>query len=101
MAWYMLVVRPPPTADKAQHMADIIAGRVSTEWLAEFDADGYAGRGLIRTTPDRSQAMRFPTFEAVIECWKTQSTAVPLRDDGLPNRPLTAHTVRPIEADDT
>ncbi|HTB46264.1 MAG TPA: hypothetical protein VK741_21765 [Acetobacteraceae bacterium] len=89
-----------PTFDKAAHYTALLTGRVTLRWLKAFDPDAYGGRGFIDTTPDRAQAMRFPSFEAAMECWRTQSRVKPLRDDGQPNRPLTAHTVQPVEVVD-
>jgi hypothetical protein len=65
------------------------------EWLSFFDVDaGDAYRsGLADCSPDPARALRFPTIEAATACWQQQSTRIPLRLDGLPNRPLTAFTV--------
>jgi hypothetical protein len=93
--WGMIVVQEPPTEDKAAHMLDLIGGRLTYRWLLRFDPDAFGGRGWIECTDDPAQAMRFEDVEAVITCWKTQSRAVPLRDDGRPNRPLTAYTIQP------
>ena len=49
--------------------------------------------GIAEWTEDETDAMVFPSFRAAWECWKTQSTVVPERPDGQPNRPLTAYTV--------
>ena len=38
-----------------------------------------------------------PTFQDVMDCWKTRSLVAPLRDDGKPNRPLTAYSIEPVE----
>jgi hypothetical protein len=51
------------------------------------------GLGLMLTTPDIKAAKRFPSILEAAEYWKQQSPVVPFRDDGLPNRPLTAFTV--------
>lgn len=62
-------------------------------WLRAIDVDAYGGRGLVTWTTDRSKAMRFADLGEAFECWRRQSTVVPLRDDGKPNRPLTAFTI--------
>lgn len=62
-------------------------------YLEWFNVDAYGGRGADSWTHDLAEAMRFPSFEAAMECWRKQSTVVPLRDDGKPNRPLTAYNV--------
>ena len=65
----------------------------SSAWLLAFDADGDGGRGKIAFTTDLAEAMRFDSLRALMACWKTQSTVIPLRPDGKPNRPLTAFTI--------
>jgi hypothetical protein len=87
----------PGTAGKVRHMSDIVGGKVTLLWLKSFDADALDGRGSITMTDLREDAMRFDSLAAVFECWKTQSNVVPLRDDGRPNRPLTAYSIQPVE----
>jgi hypothetical protein len=62
-------------------------------WLKAYDASTPDGRGKITTTTVQAEALRFDDLPAAFECWKTTSTTVPLRDDGKPNRPLTAFTI--------
>ena len=50
---------------------------------------GYDG-GILRVTGDLREAMRFPNLRAALEKYR-QSFG--MRQDGLPNRPLTAWTV--------
>jgi hypothetical protein len=92
--WLMEVVLEAPI-DKPGHMADLIAGRVTTRYLAGFWPDRHGGRGEITFTDDPNEARRFASFQAVMECWKTQSRVTPMRPDGKPNRPLTAFTITP------
>ena len=100
--WLMQIVQDDilSEADKARHMRDIVAGNVKTAWLKSFDANARQGRGAIRTTKHRQEAQRFKSFEAVMACWKTESTVAPFRPDEKPNRPLTAFTIQPIEVPD-
>ena len=63
------------------------------KYLAEFDPDFGAGRGLVRWTADKTRALRFADIADAFACWKRPSTVVPLRPDGKPNRPLTAYTI--------
>lgn len=61
--------------------------RLATPALATKDSVVQILRARIEGAPlATSQA-------AAMECWKTQSTVQPLRDDGQPNRPLTAYNV--------
>ena len=73
---------------------------VFQEYLMSFDPEAAHGRGKIATTTDITKAKRFPSFQAVMEEWKTQSKTVPLRPDGKPNRPLTAFTIQPLAIHD-
>lgn len=69
------------------------------EWVVSFDPDVSATdpptfpTGSCESDPDPAKALRFPAFIDAAEFWKTQSTAVPFRPDGEPNRPLTAFMV--------
>ena len=62
-------------------------------FLTDFDADANGGVGESKWSLDVTKAMRFETWRAGMDVWQTQSTVRPLRDDGKPNRPLTAFTV--------
>lgn len=64
------------------------------QYVHDFDPDGYAGRGNLRATDDPARAKRFENAIAAWEFWRAQSTVKPMRDDGRPNRPLTAYTVK-------
>lgn len=66
-------------------------------YVAEFDPDGYSGRGNLRLTRDPASAIKFHDFVAAVEYWKQQSIEKPLRPDGKPNRPLTAYTVEMVK----
>lgn len=70
------------------------------QYLLSFDPDGFQGAGVVRWTPDVRRARRFETAMEVLSCWHTVSTVHPVRDDGKPNRPLTAYTIEPVHLDD-
>jgi hypothetical protein len=65
------------------------------EWLVSYDPYAHGGRGEMTTTPYRAEATRF----TLIEFHRLYSTAVGIRPDGKPNRPLTAFhlTVEPAD----
>ena len=63
------------------------------EWVTEYDPNAHGGLGASDTSPDPTKALRFPTAREAFAFWRQESTVRPLRDDGLPNRPLTALTV--------
>lgn len=72
------------------------------EWLVRFDANIHEiGKpyptGMVESTVDPKKAMRFSSFGEAHELWVTQSTTVPFRPDGRPNRPLTAFTVEIVK----
>jgi hypothetical protein len=58
-----------------------------------YDPDAHDGLGLAEWTTDPMEAMRFSDQAAALARWKQTSTVRPLREDGKPNRPLTAVTV--------
>lgn len=63
------------------------------EWVTEYDPNAHGGLGQSDTSTDKAKALRFPTAGEAFAFWRQQSTVKPLRDDGRPNRPLTALTV--------
>jgi hypothetical protein len=71
-------------------------------YLSKFDFDAAAGRGRGWWTTRLGNALHFDDPGAAMAFWKTQSRTVPLRDDGKPNRPLTAFTVEivPLPTED-
>lgn len=68
---------------------DLIEG----DYLEWSDPNALFGKGDDGWTPDLAKAKRFPSFEAAVACWEAQSTLVPRRSDGKPNRPMMAYTV--------
>jgi len=73
--------------------ASILGNVVIGDYLEWSDPNAKFGLGDDRWTGDLAKAKRFPSFAAAIECWKAQSTLVPKRPDGKPNRPMTAYSV--------
>lgn len=74
---------PPPWRD------EIHAGA----WLAHFDLDARDGIGEVTWTMNSEDALAFPTPGVALAAYRSTSKVRPLRDDGQPNRPLTAFTV--------
>lgn len=68
---------------------------VHGDYLEWSDPDAKDGFGDDRWTTDLAKAKKFDSFMEAMECWKAQSTVRPLRDDGRPNRPMTAYSVTP------
>jgi hypothetical protein len=100
MPFVIRQIAPPgksARADEASAVAltsALLSGhKVEGDYLAWYDVEAYGGRGADRWTADVSKAIRFPTFEAAMELWRTQSKRRPYRPDGKPNRPLTAYSI--------
>lgn len=60
------------------------------QYLKEFNFDAHDGRGDGLFTTNPYKAMRFATLEDLFAFYRRASTVRPLREDGRPNRPLTA-----------
>jgi hypothetical protein len=65
------------------------------QYLEWSDPNANDGFGDDRWTDDLAKAKKFGSFAEALECWKAESTIRPLRDDGRPNRPMTAYSVMP------
>jgi hypothetical protein len=63
------------------------------QFLESFDHDAYDGRGYGEYTARPSKAKHFNSYGEALDFWGKRSTVKPLREDGKPNRPLTALTV--------
>lgn len=62
-------------------------------YVQSFDADAFDGGGELISTSSKKNAKKFENVEKALSYWNTQSTVKPLREDGRPNKPLTAFTV--------
>jgi len=60
------------------------------QYLKHFDFEAYNGVGLISMTPDLSEAKKFMDIGEALQYYRTSPKCRPLREDGKPNRPLTA-----------
>jgi hypothetical protein len=63
------------------------------QYLKDFDFEAHDGRGEGSFTSNMVEAKLFDSPVEAMEYWKTQSKAKPFREDGKPNRPLTALTI--------
>ena len=88
-----------PVATEGEAVALAVAsveGKIVVgKYLEWSDPDARGGRGDDRWTADLAKAKKFATFTDAMECWTAQSTVVPFRPDGKPNRPMTAYSVTP------
>lgn len=69
-------------------------------YIQSFDHDADDGRGSCVGTRDVRRALRFESPARALEFIRRQSTVRPLREDGQPNRPLTATNNAVIEVED-
>lgn len=65
----------------------------SPRYLKSYDIEAHNGRGAVELTADINEALQFASVREALQAWNTQSRTTPLRDDGRPNKPLTALTV--------
>lgn len=77
----------------AQMPGGLMLTKESGRYVVDFDIANHTGRGPIPSTPDISKAKHFANAGEAIEFWRTQSKVRPLREDGEPNRPMTAYTI--------
>lgn len=68
------------------------------KYLVSFDPDAGDGIGEV-LWGDMLHARRFDDPRDVVMLWNTASTLRPVRDDGLPNKPLTAWSVEPMRVE--
>ena len=61
-------------------------------FLHGFDADAENGRGMVSWTKNLDEARTMGRIDAM-KLFMRQSTVRPFRDDGEPNRPLTAFNI--------
>jgi hypothetical protein len=66
---------------------------VNNCFVKDCDIEAFNGRGSLRWTQTRDNAKRFATLKDALTYYRQASLKKPLRDDGRPNRPLTAFTV--------
>lgn len=76
-----------------EHPSSAMLSRLRGQYLKSTDFEANAGVGHTILTKSVSEAMTFPTTDAAVKFYNTQSRSRPLRDDGEPNRPLTAFCV--------
>lgn len=65
---------------------------VDGAYLKSFDIEAFDGQGSAEFTEDAHEAIGFFTVQDAITVWYQQSRIRPLREDGKPNRPLSAFT---------
>lgn len=89
---------PQPTGDgEIAIFLVALRGRPINEWLTGYDPDatqpGAGATGIIEASGNIRKALRFASIQDAIGYSRQVSTAMPVRPDGEPNRPLTAFTI--------
>lgn len=79
-----------PDINHALALAALLGHRA---YLAAWDLEAYGGLGDASFTTDPNAAHVFPTAGMAWQTWRSTPSNRPLRDDGQPNRPLTAFTI--------
>lgn len=82
MAFKIQVVDPRPEVEN-----------IYGQYLKDFDFEANNGEGFGTFTSNIAEAKSFATMYDAITFIKTQPECRPLRDDGLPNRPMTAVSI--------
>jgi len=67
--------------------------RIIGRYIKNFDVNAFGGDGWLTTTDYEPHAMHFEDARSALDFYRQVSTVKPLREDGQPNRPLTAFTV--------
>jgi hypothetical protein len=62
-------------------------------YLKRYDPEAHDGRGDATFTNDKNEAIRFASLIDAWIFWKQVPKSRPVRQDGEPNRPLTAFTI--------
>lgn len=60
------------------------------QYLRDFDFEAGDGRGMIALTSDIKKAKRFRNGMDAFQFYQRTPQCKPIREDGKPNRPLTA-----------
>ena len=61
-------------------------------YLVEYDPNGYDGMGWLETSSRLEEAKEFENVVDAFMLFRMVSRTHPVRQDGKPNRPLTAYT---------
>jgi hypothetical protein len=69
-----------------------------SKYLVYFDPDANDGMGEV-IWGDLMHARRFDSAIEAMRVWRMPSIVRPYRDDGHPNRPLTAWNIEPWKED--
>jgi len=63
------------------------------QYLKHYDPEAHEGRGFATWTDEEDQALEFADATEAFEFYNQVPPNRPVREDGQPNRPLTAFSV--------
>lgn len=66
-------------------------------YVQAYSPNGNGGRGDLVLTNDVTEAYVYETSADALEDWKRVSETHPTREDGKPNRPMTAFSVAALK----
>lgn len=96
-------MRPGAYALKVVDVAGLVVSAdrdaLPAQYVESFDVDAHGGRGSVTTTADLDSALILSSFREAYAAWTRQSDVRPFREDGQPNRPLTAFTIELVHVD--
>lgn len=81
-------------------VAGVMRRAVAGTFISAFDPDAHDGRGEASYTRNPRRAVTFDSPTEAMAYWQQTSTVRPLREDGEPNRPLTAISVALVRLPD-
>jgi hypothetical protein len=90
------VIRCLDVGAGARHAGPNVIGHL----LRAYDPEAYEGRGAADWTRIPEDAMMFEAMSDAFILWRTIPQSRPVREDGAPNRPLTAFSVEIIPLED-
>jgi hypothetical protein len=67
-------------------------------YVKRYDPEAFDGRGDVEATMHAHEALKFKSTADAMAFWHQHSKTRPLREDGQPNRPLTAFTIEVVAA---
>jgi hypothetical protein len=75
---------------------------IHDQYITWYDPEAYDGRGDVRLSPHAKDAKQFADRVEALKFWQQIPKCRPRRDDGKPNRPLTAFSVwiEPVTSSD-
>lgn len=67
-------------------------------YLRSYNPEAYRGRGFAEWTTELSEAKRYESAADAFTEWTRVPKGRPRREDGKPNKPLTAYSIEVVKA---